>query len=139
MAANKYDKYVISKPVATGGYGPEFIYTGNKEYNSDFTIMFLRITEPTLMEEYAHSHDFPIYLYFMSFDADNMGELGAEIEFGLGPEKEIHTFTTTTSVYIPAGMIHCPLRFKTVTKPILFIHATLAPKYEKDPEKVIKD
>jgi hypothetical protein len=36
-------------------------------------------------------------------------------------------------------MIHCPLRFKTVTKPILFIHATLAPKYEKDPDKVIKE
>jgi hypothetical protein len=139
MTANKYDQYVISKPVAIGGYGPEFIYTGEKEYNSNFTIMFLRITEPTLMEEYAHSHDFPIYLYFMSFDANNMGDLGADIEIGLGPEREIHKITTSTSVYIPAGMIHCPLHFKRVDKPILFIHATLAPKYEKDPEKVIKE
>ena len=46
MAATKYGKYVIKKPVAIGGYGPEFIYTGEKEYNSNFTIMFLRITEP---------------------------------------------------------------------------------------------
>jgi hypothetical protein len=135
----KYDQFVITKPVATGGYGPEFIYTGNKEYNSDFTIMFLRITEPTLMEEYPHSHEFPMYLYFMSFDPYNMGELGAEIEIGLGPEREIHTFTTTTSIYIPAGMVHCPLNFKKVTKPILFIHATMAEKYHKDPAKIIKD
>lgn len=137
--ANKYDQYVISKPVAIGGYGPEFIYTGEKEYKSDFTIMFLRITEPTLMEEFPHSHDFDIYLYFMSFDANNMGELGADIEIGLGPEREIHKITTSTSVYIPAGMIHCPLHFKRVDKPIFFIHATLAANYKKDPDKIIKE
>jgi hypothetical protein len=137
IPAMKYDKYVISRPVGIGGFGPEFVYTGEKDYKSDFTIMVLRITEPTLMEEYAHSHDFPIYLYFMSFDPSNMGELGAEIEIGLGPEREIHKITQTTSVYIPAGMIHCPLHFKTVTKPILFIHATLAANYKKDPDKII--
>lgn len=137
--ANKYDRYVIQKPVGIGGYGPEFIYTGEKDYKSDFTIMFLRITEPTLMEEYPHSHDFPIYLYFMSFEHDNWGELDADIEIGLGPEREIHKITQTTSVYIPAGMIHCPLHFKRVGKPILFIHATLAANYVKDPNKVIKE
>ncbi|MCX7911962.1 MAG: hypothetical protein N2506_03215 [Dehalococcoidales bacterium] len=137
--ANKYDKYVIKKPVAIGGYGPEFIYTGEKEYGSNFTIMFLRITEPTLMEEHAHYHDFDMYLYFMSFDPDNMGELGAEIEIGLGAEREIHRITTPTSVYIPAGIVHCPLEFKRVTKPVLFVHCTLASKYVKDPEKVLKD
>jgi hypothetical protein len=100
--------------------------------------MYLRITEPTLMEEFPHSHDFDMYLYFMSFDPDNMGELGADIEIGLGPEREIHKITTSTTVYIPAGMIHCPLEFKKVTKPILFIHATIAAKYVKDPAKIIK-
>jgi hypothetical protein len=139
MSATKYDKYVITKPVAIGGYGPEFIYTGEKEYKSNFTIMFLRITAPTLMEEYPHSHDFDMYLYFMSYDADNMGDLGADIEIGLGPEREIHKITTPTTVYIPAGMIHCPLEFKKVTKPILFIHCTLASKYVKEESKIIKD
>jgi hypothetical protein len=138
MAA-KYGKYVIKKPVATGGYGPEFVYTGDREYGSNFTIMFLRITEPTLMEEYPHSHDFDMYLYFMSFDADNMGDLVADIEIGLGKEREIHKITTPTTVYVPAGMVHCPLEFKKVTKPILFVHCTLASKYVKDPDKIIKD
>ena len=139
MATPKYGKYVIKKPVATGGYGPEFIYTGEKEYGSNFTIMFLRITEPTLMEEYAHSHDFAMYLYFMSYDPDNMGELGADIEIGLGPEREIHKITTPTTVYIPAGMVHCPLEFKRVDKPVLFVHCTLASKYVKEPDKILKD
>jgi len=139
MAATKYGRYVIKKPVAIGGYGPEFIYTGEKEYKSDFTIMFLRITEPTLMEEFAHSHDFDMYLYFMSFDPNNMGELGADIEIGLGEEREIYKITTPTTVYIPAGMIHCPLEFKRVDKPILFVHCTLASKYVKEPEKIIRN
>jgi hypothetical protein len=139
MAMTKYGKYVIKKPLAIGGYGPEYIYTGEREYNSNFTIMFLRITGPTLMEEFPHSHDFDMYLYFMSFDPDNMGELGADIEIGLGEEREIHKITTPTTVYIPAGMVHCPLEFKKVTKPILLVHCTLASKYVKDPERIIKE
>ena len=139
MPATKYGKYVIKKPVAIGGYGHEFIYTGEKEYNSNFTIMFLRITEPTLMEEYAHSHDFDMYLYFMSFDPNNMGDLGADIEIGLGKEREIHKITTPATVYIPAGMIHCPLEFKRGDKPVLFVHCTLASKYVKEPDKIIKN
>lgn len=139
MTGTKYGKYVIQKPVATGGFGPEFIYSGDKEYDSNFTIMFLRITEPTMMEEYAHSHDFDMYLYFMSFDPDNMGDLGADIDIGLGEEREIHNITVPTSVYIPKGMIHCPLHFKRVDKPILLVHCTLASKYVKEEDKIIKD
>ncbi len=133
MTATKYGKYVIKRPVAKGGYGPELIYTGETDYKSDFTIMFLRITEPTLMEESAHSHDFDMYLYFLSFDPNNMGDLGAEIEIGLGKEQERHIITTPATVYIPKGMTHCPLEFKRVDKPVLFVHCTLASKYYKSP------
>jgi hypothetical protein len=133
MTTTKYGKYVVRRPVAIGGYGPELIYTGEKDYNSNFTIMFLRITAPTLMEEFAHSHDFDMYLYFLSFDPDNMGDLGAEIEIGLGEEQERHIITTPTTVYIPSGLVHCPLEFKRVDKPILFVHCTLASKYYKSP------
>lgn len=133
MTATKYGKYIIRRPVAQGGYGPEFIYTGETDYKSNFTIMFLRITKPTLMEESAHSHDFDMYLYFHSFDPDNMGDLGAEIEIGLGKEQERHIITTPTTVYIPKGMVHCPLEFKRVDKPVLFVHCTLASKYYKSP------
>jgi hypothetical protein len=57
--------------------------------------------------------------------------MDAEIEMGLGEEQEIHKITTPTSVYIPKGLVHCPLNFIRVGKPILFVHATLAPKYIK--------
>jgi hypothetical protein len=70
-----------------------------------------------------------MYLYFLG--KDNMEDLGAEIEMGLGKEQEIHTITTPASVYVPKGLIHCPLNFKRVDKPILFVHAVIAPKYTK--------
>ncbi len=139
MAAKKYSKYVIKRPVAIGGFGPEYKFIGENDYKSNFTIMFLRITEPTLMEDAPHFHDFDMYLYFMSFDPDNMGKLDAEIELGLGKEREIYKITAPTSVYIPAGMIHCPLEFKRVDKPILLVHCTLASKYVKEEDKIIKD
>ena len=133
MAETKYGNYVVRHPVAIGGFGPELIYTGESDYKSNFTLMFLRITKPVLMEKDEHTHDFDMYLYFLSFEADHMGDLGAEIEMGLGPERERHIITTPTSVYIPKGMIHCPLEFKRVDKPILFVHASISPKYYKSP------
>jgi hypothetical protein len=62
-----------------------------------------------------------------------MGDLGAEIEIGLGKEQERHIITTPTTVYIPKGMVHCPLEFKRVDKPVLLVHCTLASKYYKSP------
>jgi len=139
MAGTKYGKYVVRHPLQIGGFGPEFIYTGETDYKSNFTIMFLRITEPTLMEDFPHSHDFDMYLYFLALDPDDMDDLHADIEIGLGEEREIHKITRTTSVYIPAGMIHCPLEFKRVDKPILLVHCTMASKYVKEEDKIIRD
>ena len=132
MAEIKYGKYVVSPPIKMGGrFGPEAEFTGEKHYGSDFSIMFFHITEPVLMEETPHWHDFDFYLYFLGLN--NMEDLGGEIEMGLGEEQEIHTITTPTSVYVPKGLIHCPLNFKRVDKPILFVHALLAPQYTKMP------
>jgi hypothetical protein len=133
MSTSKYDQYIVKHPVAKSSFGPGLKYTGETDYKSDFTLMVMRITEPTLMEETAHSHDFDMYLYFLSFDPGNMGDLGAEIEIGLGPEQEIFSITSPTSIYIPRGLVHCPLRFKRVDKAVLFIHASISPKYYKSP------
>lgn len=84
------------------------------------------------MEDSPHDHDFDMYLYFLG--KDNMADLGAEIEMGFGEEQEIHTITTSSSVYIPKGLVHCPLNFKRVDRPVLFVHATIAAKYTKPPQ-----
>jgi len=60
-----------------------------------------------------------------------LADLGAEIEIGMGREQERHIITTPASVYVPKGMVHCPLHFKRVDRPVLFVHPMLAPKYTK--------
>ena len=37
-----------------------------------------------------------------------------------------------TIVYIPKGLIHCPLNFKKVTKPVMFINIPLTSGYAKN-------
>ena len=46
---------------------------------------------------------------------------------GMGKELEKHTITSTTVVYIPKGVLHCPLNFRVINKPVLFHALYLGP------------
>ena len=52
----------------------------------------------------------------------NFKEFGSEVELVMGEEEETYLINTTTWVYVPAGLLHCPLNFKKVDKPIMFGH-----------------
>jgi hypothetical protein len=65
-----------------------------------------------------HTHPYPEALVFVGQDPDNVEYLGAEIDFALGEELEVHTFDKPTAVIAPAGFAHCPLITKNVTNPI---------------------
>lgn len=130
MGETKYGKYIIEKPMKRDLWD-SFDFYGEEDYRSDITFMFLKVSEPCVMEDAPHSHDFDMYLHFLSFDPDDMEHLDADIEIGFGPEQELHEINSPCSVFIPKGMIHCPLIFKRVGKPIFFVHTSAAPKYYK--------
>ena len=131
MAGKKYEKYIFEHPVNYGDFGPNIEYVGEEVFKSDFSLICLPVTEPVLMEEFPHSHEFDMYLTLIGFDPNGLNDLGGEIELYLGKEQEKYIITKPTSIYMPKGMIHCPLEFKRVDKPILLIHASIASKYEK--------
>src|SRR4030067_3215 len=131
MAGEKYGKYILKHSLVYGDFGPKICITGETDFNSDFSIICLPVTKPVLMEEHPHSHDFDIYLTFIGFGPGGLEELGAEIEMSLGEEREKFVITSPTSVYIPKGLVHCPLDFKRVDKPVLLVHSSLASKYTK--------
>ena len=62
----------------------------------------------------------------------NFKEFGAEVELvmGEGEDAETYTITSTTWVYVPANLPHCPLDFKRVDKPIMFGHIMFSPTYQ---------
>jgi hypothetical protein len=91
--------------------------------NHRFWMYWKCITKPYIDEFETHKHDFDQYLVFLGGDPNNMLNFGGEVELTLsedGVQKEVHVFTQYTTVYIKAGLYHCPLVYKKVTKPIIF-------------------
>jgi len=136
MKKTKYGKYVIPKSVTKPEPYPTMEWIGDIDYRTNMTFMITKVVAPCKMEEFPHSHDFDMYLHFVSYDYDHMNDLFGEIVIGLGEEQELHTITSPTSVYIPAGMVHCPLIFKRVEKPIILFHTSIASKYVKKENSV---
>ncbi len=93
------------------------------------------ISIPYVDEQVTHKHDFDQYLVFLGGDPNNMLDLGGEVELTLSEDgiyKEVHTFTSYTTVYIKAGLYHCPLVYKKVGKtPIIFYDFVSTDKYQR--------
>jgi mannose-6-phosphate isomerase-like protein (cupin superfamily) len=85
------------------------------------------------IDDKPHTHKQDEIIGFFSNDADNPNDLGGEIEMWLGGEK--HIITKSSLLFIPAGMVHCPLILRRVGRPIFhFTTVTheLYIKYEKE-------
>jgi hypothetical protein len=85
------------------------------------------------MDEEPHSHDFDEFLCFLGSNPEDPEDFGAEIEVSLGEEGEKQIINTATVVCIPKGMIHYPVNFKKIDKPVLFCNIYMSPEYEKNP------
>jgi hypothetical protein len=90
---------------------------------ANLAIGFSYLTKPFVMIEESHKHDFDQFLYFISGDPENFVDFDAEVELTL--DGKLNSLTYACWVYIPKGMMHCPLNVKRVTKPIIFIDARL--------------
>jgi hypothetical protein len=72
-----------------------------------------------------HSHSSIEVLTMFGTNVDDPGDLGGEVEFWL--EDEQFMLTKSFLVYIPAGMVHCPLVTHRMTMPIF--HYTVGPQH----------
>lgn len=102
--------------------------------NKGFWMYWKCIEKPYIDESEIHKHDFDQYLVFLGGDPTNMLDLGGEIELTLsedGINKEVHIFTQFTTVYIKAGLYHCPLVYKKVTTPIIFYDFVSTMQYNR--------
>jgi hypothetical protein len=131
MAAGRYEKYFIKEPILTrGGFFPVVIANGAKDYEgAEFSLRVHYITEPGVLVKEPHSHDFEQFYFFIGADLANIKEFKAEVEFSLGEEGEKHIIDVPTTVHVPAGMVHGPMDFKKVERPIIFIDALLSAQY----------
>lgn len=63
-----------------------------------------------------HKHDFDEVFGFFGTNPDDPYDLCGEIELWLGDEK--HTLTRSCIVFVPKGLMHSPLNYIRVDRPI---------------------
>ena len=140
MTETKYGKYFLKEPwgmdrPGTPSDAPVYIGIGQEVpvagWDEPLTQVLRPIYKAYKMIPEGHRHKVAEILYFIGGDPMNFKEFGAEVEFviGEGAEAETHIITATTWVYVPANVMHCPLEFKRVDKPIMFGHIMFAPSY----------
>ncbi len=139
MADTKYGKYILrGVKKEKAGAGKPGVITTSLEGLKDWAGIHHRlnwkyITQPAVLSEEPHSHDFEEFLCFIGCNPAEPKELGAEIELSMGEEQEKHIIDVPTIVCIPKGVVHSPVNFKKIDKPILFCNICLSPEYEKKP------
>lgn len=141
MAESTFAKYFLTEPFATR-FQSEFDPTKPPDisvnekgmpagWDHPYTEWIGAITEPWLIVPEPHTHTCAEFLYFFGGNPLDLRDFGAEVELvmGEGDEAETHVITTTTWVYVPPNLPHCPLNFKKVDRPIFFGHTMFAPSY----------
>jgi hypothetical protein len=137
MTDSKYEKYILRDPVKDGKLGP-YIHLGEESFPGiGFGMYWVGYSKPTVAHDEAMVHDFDQCLWFMGADPTNLHDFGAEIEMSLGEEGIKHTINTPSIVYIPKGLVHCPLNYKKVDKPFIVIDMSMTPEYviKRPPKK----
>lgn len=71
----------------------------------------------------AHAHPFPELISFFGTDTDHPEELNGEVELWVEDEK--YVFNKSFVLYVPANVLHCPLKILRMDKP--FFHYTIGP------------
>ncbi len=108
MNETKFSRYVKVKPV--GDFkrlypaltAPSFHIRGH-EWNSGYTMDWFCVTEPFLMINQPHTHDFDQYLAFQGANPLQVNDFDAEVwlYMGAGAEQEKLIITETCVVHIP--------------------------------------
>jgi len=133
MAEKKYGNCVVPAPISKvplEGYTWESLYAHEGQINADCTISLHYITE-TFEEGPPHKHNAQQVMAFVGGDMKNIRDFDAEIEIVLGEEMEVQTITSPSVVTIPAGLLHCPLRFKRLGKPVIFLELAFERSYQR--------
>jgi hypothetical protein len=95
------------------------------------TSWFLRPTAVTI-EDRPHVHDSDEIIGFFGSDPADPYDLGGEVEIWLEDEKEV--IDRTALIFVPAGMVHCPLVITRVDRPIFHFTTITGRQYTRKEE-----
>ena len=143
-ADSTFGKLVFEFPqefneIAADGVGTDFVYRPQAYFRgasqvpgAEFNQSFQIVVKPYFLDRIPHRHSTDEFLIFLGASYPSVFDFDAKIEFTLGKDDDAETvlITKPTIVRIPAGVYHCPLNFKEVNKPILFLATLFTPMFE---------
>ncbi len=151
MSETKFGHFILEEPFGKSVHSEiiqPIISIGRKEpvkqwEGFPFNMTMEAITTPVSMGGHGHTHDYDEILMFFGADPMNYQDFQAEAYIMLGPdneEKEKHIINKTSFIWIPKGLMHCPLVFTRIDSPVVFafIEFTEIYKANKKPEDLIK-
>ena len=97
---------------------------GKDMEGANLAIGFAYLTKPFVMIPDAHKHPFDQFLMFFGAPPNDFTEFDAEIELTL--DGKVNKITYPSYVFIPKGLMHCPLVVTRVGKPIIFVDSRLS-------------
>ena len=142
-ADSKFGKLVFEFPqednevVAEGASAdyvvhPQAYFRGASQIpGSEFNQSYQIFVKPFFLDRVQHRHVKDEFLVFLGATFPNVFDFDARIEFTIGKDEEAETYVIDkpTIIRIPAGVYHCPLNFKEVNKPILFLATLFTPMF----------
>ena len=133
VVEKRYAQYVMPAPIrrlGIPGYPWNSVYGHQGELGADCTLCFHHITD-RFEEGPPHKHDTHQIMCFVGSNLEDISSFDAEIEIALGYEGEVQMINRPSVVSIPPGLMHCPLRFTRLGRPVLFIEIVLAGSYQR--------
>jgi len=142
MAEGKYGKYVITDPklitelahhnfTGISGYTfPDEVYLDKeilKDANTWLDIVWIwEIPNPPDLLG-AHVHPFDEIVLLIGSNPRDLRDFGSEIEWfmGKGQEAERFVIDRTCAIWVPKGLVHGPMNFLRVDKPVLNVAMAL--------------
>ena len=115
---------------------PNWALSGEKDFDgTSYSVGTSYLTQPFVMIEDTHSHDFDQILFFVNADLRKPKDFHAEIEITMGEGGKLkkHLINYASCVYIPAGTPHGPVNVIKVDHPITFTDVTLSPTHSVRP------
>ena len=130
---NKYDKYIISgqQPGDPPQSGTKIAWVNNDKFKGSlqYHAHWVYPTPRNIkglkdwhdMAHGPHEHKQAEVIFHIGSDPDNPLDLGGEVIFYLGKEKEKHVIDKSCMVYLPAGFIHSPWIVHKVKRPFVIV------------------
>jgi hypothetical protein len=134
---SKYEQYIQKNPLGPKLHDEQTAdivsLRGAHWDNLPINLRFEVIDNPFMLIKEPHTHTFHQFLGFIGGDVMNPLDFTAEVDLFLGEELEKQVIDYTCIVHIPPGLVHGPLDFVKIDKPIRFYDIALTPEYKRTP------